>query len=250
MLKLDIGGTNLRLYKDEILVNSQAIHGNINSNSNLINELIEYLSLQQITSNILIGIAGYYTCADKLKLELDNALKSNITNYQVVSDAEFHAMELICEDELLISLGTGSVASYYQDKEFKIIGGYGHVLGDVGSGYHFGKLCIINYMNDYEAEKELTYMKKIEEHYKTQGRAVLSKVISDEKRQCSELSKLFMDDDDFEKVFSVFFNQFEKELYRYVDLSQKQLVVINGSITKSVRFKKELKTLKLNIKIK
>lgn len=250
MFKLDIGGTNLRLYKEDKLVDAKPINGNINSNSNLINELVEYLEQQDITSNLLIGIAGYYTCADKLKLELDNALKSNITNYRVVSDAEFHAMELISVDELLISIGTGSVASYYQDNEFKIIGGYGHVLSDVGSGYDFGKVCIINYMNEFEAEKKSTYMKKLEEHYQAQGRAILSKVITDEKRQCSELSKLFMNDSDFEKVFLIFFEHFKNELYRCLNISKKQVVVINGSITKSVRFKTELKTVKLNIKIK
>ncbi len=250
MYKLDIGGTFLRLYKEDKLINSQAIHGNINSNPNLIEELLLYLEQTNITSDILIGIAGYYSCAEHLKLELKEILDIKLLNYRVVSDAEYHAIQLINDDELLISLGTGSVASYYQDGVFKIIGGYGHVLGDLGSGYHFGKLCIIKYMNDFEAGKNSSYMKKIEEYYNSHGRAVLSKVISDEKKQCSELSKQFMNDSAFEEIFLTYFQEFKTELTRYIDISKKQRVVINGSISKSVRFKEELETLNINIKIK
>lgn len=250
MYKLDIGGTNLRLYHNEVLVDSKPINGNINLNQNLITEIIDYFEQQHITSDLLIGIAGYNSCSEQLKANLNNSLSDKISSYKVISDAEYHAMQLITKDDLLISLGTGSVASFYQGDEFKIIGGYGHVLGDIGSGYHFGKLCITTYLNDFEAGRNANYMSKIEKYFNTKGRGVLTKVIANEKSVCSELSGKFMDDFDFQCIFTVYFEQFLEELKRYMDISQKQTVVVNGAITKSSLFQSELKKIKLNIKIK
>ncbi len=247
--KLDIGATNLRLYKDDTLVNEKKFSGNINQNSALAHELVTYLRVNNVTNDILIGIAGYYTCGEVIKKDLNNLLKEKLHNFKVVSDAEYHAMHLINNDQLLISLGTGSVASYYNNDEFNIIGGYGHTLGDIGSGYHFGKLCIINYMHNFEANVQFDYMGKLENHFDVKGRNLLSKVLDDEKSNCSNLAVLFMDDNAFDHIFIEYFKQFIHELNRCLNVSQKQQVIINGSITKSLKFKEQLSNINTNVTI-
>ena len=40
-------------------------------------------------------------------------------------------------------LGTGSVLAYWNGQQVEgLLGGYGYLLGDEGSGYYFGKLCV------------------------------------------------------------------------------------------------------------
>lgn len=250
MYKLDIGGTNLRLYNNNVLVCEMKINGNINLNTNLIAEVSDFLNQNLEINEIIIGVAGYYSCSNELKQDFIDMLDKKTFSYKLISDAEFHAMDLINKDQLLFSLGTGSVASYYNADEFTILGGYGHVIADLGSGYHFGKNCIISYLNDYEAGKHYSYMEKIEDYFGVTGRFVLTKLINNEKSSLSKLSKLFMDDSDFNLIFQQYFEQFNKELIRCIEISNKNQVVINGSITNSSQFKNAINKIDTNIIIK
>lgn len=248
--KIDLGGTNLRVYKDDQEIYNQACNGNINLNPDIYIELNEVLKDLNIEDDVLIGIAGYYSCSQQNKDTLEINLATQLKKFKVVSDAELHAMELITSDQLLISLGTGSVASYFKNSEFKLLGGYGHILGDLGSGYHFGKIVIQSYLNDFEANINLPYMTAIERYFGATGRSVLTEVSNREKQMCSQLAKEFMDNRLFEQQFKLYFKQFELELQRMIKVSSKQTIIINGSITKSKRFKEEIKKIKLNIIIK
>lgn len=250
MYTIDLGGTNIRISKGSEVIHTSNFNGNIINNPNLGEQLIEILKEHQINSQLLIGIAGYYSCSQQLKDNLDLELAKHLTDFSVISDAEFHARSLISEHQLLVSLGTGSVGSYYHQQQFKIIGGYGHIIGDLGSGYHFGKLLIQNYLNDYEAGNNKDYMRLVEAYFKASGRAVLTIILNDEKNRCSQLSKQFMDNDHFEDIFLQYFEQFEIELRRMIAISGKQNVIINGAITNSKRFKHQIGNLNLNIIIK
>ncbi len=250
MYKVDLGGTNLRVFKDNTEIYTQKFNGNINLNPNLGPELVEVLHTIKVTDKLLIGIAGYYSCQEQLKLMLCAEFDQHLTNYKVVSDAEFHAMNLITSEQLLVSLGTGSVGSYYQQEEFKLIGGYGHQLGDIGSGYHFGKLVIQTYLHDYEAANRLPYMELVETHFKQVGRGILTSVLGSEKASCSQLAKLFMDDWRFEAIFELFFKQFEIELNRMIAISCKPQIVINGAVTNSEKFVEKITKLPQDIIIK
>lgn len=248
--KIDLGGTNLRVYEDDVEIYAQACNGNINLNPDLYSELDKVLNSLQIEADVLIGIAGYYSCSQLIKDDLELQLNGRLKDFKVVSDAEFHAMQLITEDQLLVSLGTGSVGSYFKQSDFKLLGGYGHLIGDLGSGYHFGKVVIQSYLNDYEANLSLPYMEAVERYFGVSGRQVLTEILSQEKQKCSKLAKAFMDNPQFEEQFKIYFKQFETELQRMVTISAKQTIIINGSITNSIRFKQEIKKMKLNIIIK
>lgn len=250
MYTVDLGGTNIRISNGSEVVYTSNFNGNINLNPNLGEQLITVLNDHQIYSQLLIGIAGYYSCSQQLKDNLNSELAKHLTDFSVVSDAEFHARGLISEHQLLVSLGTGSVGSYYHQKQFTIIGGYGHIIGDLGSGYHFGKLVIQHYLNDYEAGNNKPYMQLVETYFKTSGRAVLTAILNDEKNRCSQLSKQFMDNHLFEDIFLEYFRQFEVELRRMIAVSDKQSVIVNGAITNSNRFKHQVEQTNLNIIIK
>lgn len=251
MYKLDIGGTNLRLFKNGTIICSKAINGNINLNPNIITEISKFIDEINEIDEILIGVAGYYSCSEELKKNFKNMLDQKQLRYQLVSDAEFHAIDLIDKNQLLFSLGTGSVASYYDNTgEFTILGGYGHVLTDYGSGYHFGKNCVISYLNDYEAGKRYSYMYKVEGYLGVTGRAVLTMILNNEKHCLSKLSKVFMDDKDFDLIFEMYFNEFYLELSRCMKVSQKCQVVINGSVTNSISFVNAINKIDTKIIIK
>ncbi len=249
MYKIDVGGTKVRILSNRQIISEQKIAGNINTNPCLASELIDFLRKQAITRNLYIGVAGYYSAPDNIKQDFNALLATSLTNFEVVSDAEFHAKQLINNDQLLVSLGTGSVGSYYNDNQFTVIGGYGHILSDVGSGYHFGKCCILQYLNDFEQNLQLPYMQEIENHFGLSGRAIIGKLQTDEKSQLSELSEMFMDEPEFKIIFELYFEQFVTELKRMQSIAKKDSVVINGSITKSVSFQKAITGLKLNYKI-
>jgi hypothetical protein len=78
-----------------------------------------------------------------------------IHNIKVNSDLLGAAISLFGDKDGVIGiLGTGSVlAQIEQNNISKVIGGFGHILGDEGSGYHFGKLLLSRYFhNEFSGE--------------------------------------------------------------------------------------------------
>lgn len=78
-------------------------------------------------------------------------------------------------------LGTGSVLFYWNGKEIeKIIGGKGHLVGDEGSGYYFGKLVLTAWENEKLNEKQVSEWKKIEKvpqkHQKSEVASLVKKL--------------------------------------------------------------------------
>lgn len=60
-------------------------------------------------------------------------------------------------------MGTGSVLFYWNGKEStEIIGGKGHLLGDEGSGYYFGKLVLEAYKEGKLTEKQVQELKQLD----------------------------------------------------------------------------------------
>lgn len=250
MYTVDIGGTNLRIYNAEKLIYTQLFNGNINTNENLLADLEPILTDYQFDRYTKIGIAGYLTANDQVKNELDAVISGMIDDYKIMSDAQLHAENLINTNQLLVSLGTGSVGSYFEDGCFKVIGGYGYILGDVGSGYHFGKLCIIEYLENCEAGMRLEFMNMLEVYFGVEGRRILSKTVNKEKVVLSKLAKEFMDTEEFQWIFEKFSDQFLNELNRMQKISEKKEVVINGSIVHSKKFQKFVLNLDRNIIVK
>lgn len=74
-------------------------------------------------------------------------------------------------------LGTGSVLCNYSKQGVDtILGGFGYLLGDEGSGYHFGKMALQHYLHE---KCSIEYANLIENNYGTK-REIIQKVYSEE----------------------------------------------------------------------
>lgn len=232
-LAIDCGGTKIEV---ATLVNgifeTETFNfcGNININeTNLITKLQEIIDYS--FDIIVVGVAGYRSYPNKQKL-----LEVFGTKVKFMSDIDLAALSLLHnEDGFICVLGTGSVMANVQ-KEINVIGGYGHVIGDIGSGYHFGKVLITQYLKNKEVCIDSPINKHIEEYFGAVGRLIIPLFLGKEKEVLSKLSALYMDHSDMQQVFKIYFKEFMDTLLYYIDNLHPQKVIISGSITKSKRF--------------
>jgi len=85
---------------------------------------------------IAIGMAGVETgnCADLIKKYVEGAFENKAI---VLNDAEMACKAYFGNmDGILVISGTGSSCFYQKKGEGQMVGGWGHILGDEGSGYH------------------------------------------------------------------------------------------------------------------
>ncbi len=109
-------------------------------------------------SMIQIGIAGYSNFTRKADLKND-LIKKYHCEVSLVTDAEIalYSVKKTSEMHVIMVLGgTGSAVMYEVAGEVKLIGGFGHLLGDEGSGYHLAITALKNIINQYEEQKEIT----------------------------------------------------------------------------------------------
>lgn len=85
---------------------------------------------------IAIGMAGVETgnYAELIKKYVEGAF---VINTIVLNDAEMACKAYFGNgDGILVISGTGSSSYVQRDKKGEMVGGWGHILGDEGSGYH------------------------------------------------------------------------------------------------------------------
>jgi N-acetylglucosamine kinase-like BadF-type ATPase len=87
----------------------------------------------------------------------------HITDVKVSSDLIGAAYALLGKEDGVIGvLGTGSVAAIIKDHQLKqVLGGYGYLLGDEGSGYAFGKKLLYKYLHGAFSDELSAQLKKI-----------------------------------------------------------------------------------------
>ncbi|MHA7098114.1 BadF/BadG/BcrA/BcrD ATPase family protein [Priestia aryabhattai] len=93
---------------------------------------------------IYIGLAGYDGFVNKRQLEkvIDNHFK---VPYTIANDAIIaHAALLKGKHGILTISGTGSISIGITNDITKTVGGWGHILGDEGSGYWIALQAFIN----------------------------------------------------------------------------------------------------------
>lgn len=236
-LVIDCGGTKIEYaeFIDEKLMQSQqiAFNGNVVQNeNNLKTQLLKLVSDEY--NLILIGIAGYRSFANKESFH--NEFPSNCF---FMSDIDLAALALLKNKNGLIAvIGTGSVLAHRNNK-LNIIGGYGHILNDCGSGYHFGKVLFLEYMKQFETNQNNNFTRAVEQYFSAKGREILIKIINNEKQELSKLSKAFMDHPDTKKVFDIYFSEFLDYIKYYLKNLNEEKIIISGSIINSQRFKEQ-----------
>jgi len=127
----------------------------------VIEALIEPIDLSQLAM-IQAGIAGYSNLQNK-----EGLLKEIQEQYQcpvsIVTDAEI-ALYSIKKDQkkkvLMVLGGTGSVVMYEDQGQVKFIGGFGHLLGDEGSGYHLAITALKRIINQFEEREKISPLSK------------------------------------------------------------------------------------------
>jgi hypothetical protein len=98
--------------------------------------------------------AGCSTEENQTKIKNHFTKDTNFIQLKVASDLIAAGIALIGKKEGYVGiLGTGSVLTYYKNTQIaEIIGGFGYLLGDEGSGYYFGKLVLQKYLNNELSE--------------------------------------------------------------------------------------------------
>lgn len=123
----------------------------------IIEQLLSNNHLQYSDINcISIGMAGASTIIDKLTLAFNEKISCR---FVVDSDLKMsHVATFKNNDGNLFIAGTGSSLLSRKDGEFIQKGGWGHILGDEGSGYWIGKQILKTYVDylDY-AESPLDF---------------------------------------------------------------------------------------------
>ena len=123
----------------------------------IIEQLLSNNHLQYSDINcISIGMAGASTIIDKLTLAFNEKISCR---FVVDSDLKMsHIATFKNNDGNLFIAGTGSSLLSRKDGDFIQKGGWGHILGDEGSGYWIGKQILKTYVDylDY-AESPLDF---------------------------------------------------------------------------------------------
>ena len=112
----------------------------------IIEQLLSNNHLQYSDINcISIGMAGASTIIDKLTLAFNEKISCR---FVVDSDLKMsHVATFKNNDGNLFIAGTGSSLLSRKDGEFIQKGGWGHILGDEGSGYWIGKQILKTYID-------------------------------------------------------------------------------------------------------
>lgn len=164
IIGVDSGGTTTiaKAYdlKGQLITRTQTGFGNLLVNESkalehlkqAINTLLDKLDITYC-KGIVFGIAGIDTGGYKQLVY--NAFKDLDLNIVIMNDAWLaHYALLAGEDGCLLISGTGSVAlGRYNGKEARV-GGWGHLLGDAGSGYAIAKHLIQDVLAAYDTGRE------------------------------------------------------------------------------------------------
>ncbi len=123
----------------------------------VMDDLIEEINPSDLEI-IQIGIAGYSNFTEKEEFIHD--LKARYgCEVHLVTDAEIalYSIKKTSNNNVIMVLGgTGSAVMYDIEGKVKLIGGFGHLLGDEGSGYHLAITALKNIINQYEEGREIT----------------------------------------------------------------------------------------------
>ena len=203
---IDAGGTKTLgiLYKENQAIDR--VKGemgnpivNFNMAVNNVIHVIENLLLKNKVnysniSYISIGMAG----ASTLIPELTSAFKEKLhCKFSVESDLKMsHIATFKNKDGNLFIVGTGSSLLCRKNDQFIQKGGWGHILGDEGSGYWIGKQILKTYINflDYNESPMdfLDLLPTIQQIFPNR-QSIINTVYNSPKTEVAKLATLYLD---------------------------------------------------------
>lgn len=141
---------------------------------------------------IQIGVAGVPEVP--YKEQLINELQERYqTTVSIVTDAEI-ALYSIRKDTnqcvIMVLGGTGSAVMVKNDEHDLIIGGFGHLLGDEGSGYHLAIHALRQVISQYEDNQTISPLSQaiLEHIHAQQYNQIKDFVYNSSKQQIAQLS--------------------------------------------------------------
>lgn len=203
---IDAGGTKTIgiLYKENQAIDS--IKGemgnpivNFDSAVNNVVQVIENLLLKNKVnysniSYISIGMAGASTLIPELTLAFTEKLHCK---FSIESDLKMsHIATFKNKDGNLFIAGTGSSLLCRKNNQFIQKGGWGHILGDEGSGYWIGKQILKTYINflDYNESPMdfLNLLPTIQQIFPNR-QSIINTVYNSPKTEVAKLATLYLD---------------------------------------------------------
>lgn len=168
IIGVDGGGTKTQaaLFDQNNQKISEAFSGFCNFNVDpLLSEqhVIEAIDLvlqdynQDDVESIILGLSGVMSFLGKNEFK-ENLEKSYKASIVIVNDAYLGLYSVKKDqdtDTLMILAGTGSVLFLESSHQMSMIGGYGALLGDEGSGYHLAITFLKNVIMQYEGQKTI-----------------------------------------------------------------------------------------------
>lgn len=145
-------------------------------------------------SHISIGMAG----ASTLLPELTSAFKEKLQcNFSIESDLKMsHIATFKNKDGNLFIAGTGSSLLCRKNGQFIQKGGWGHILGDEGSGYWIGKQILKTYINflDYnETPMDFLDLLPAIQQFLPSRQSIINTVYNSPKTEVAKLATLYLD---------------------------------------------------------
>ena len=222
--------------------------------------------IDELTSNlgdnsilrIQIGIAGYTNYSRKEKLDVLLKERYN-TSIDVITDAEIalYSVKRNSEQNVIMILGgTGSVIMLLENNEMSFIGGFGHLLGDEGSGYHLAITALRNIIAQFEDKKSPTKLTMhILEHIKAKDYSDIKKfVYNRQKNEIAELQLIIAeyaqkDNKEAIKLFideGVLLSKQAVKAYKMIDTEEEVIIGIKGGFLLNAPYVKETLIRELN----
>ena len=271
LIGVDGGGTKTEAVAydmdGKVLTTSLKGFGNLVNNkeealSNIINsikEIVDKLGTKDL-KGLYLGIAGSEVGenAKIIKDEIKNKLSINSI---VMNDGELALKAMLRgEDGILTIAGTGSIAFGINNNKSAKSGGWGHLLGDEGSGYKIAinAIKIMIYEEDYNLEKSnLTKEIMTKLNIKSIGE-IISFVYSSTKDEIASISplisKLADDGDKASKLIlekeGLALGKTTENVYKKLNFKEVYIGLVGGAINNSKVLRKAFEDyLKERIKV-
>ncbi|KRL61812.1 N-acetylglucosamine kinase [Lactobacillus psittaci] len=114
---------------------------------------------------ILAGIAGVSVTGEYAKISQELANTFNVPSKTITDSAIALYRALKGKDGILTIAGTGSVVNGLQNGHIIAVGGYGHLLGDEGSGYAISIAALKKALNTYDQGKTSPLTEMFTRHF-------------------------------------------------------------------------------------
>ena len=257
---VDAGGTKtsiLCMDREGQIIDSKKF-GPFNLNSigeekfkELLVEIGDYLNDLGDCKALCIGAAGVSNqkMRDLVETELKN---KGILNYKLVGDEEIALWgALDGKPGISVVAGTGSVCCGKNLKsEFITVGGWGHLLGDEGSGYAIGRdaiKAVIAIMDGYGEKTRLEYAVK-EKFDLDSRRKIIEYVYNNNKSSVAAIAKTVLDEaQNGDKVSIEILQRNAKELCRQIgalkeklSLKECEVALLGGLLENDTLYRKYL----------